>query len=81
MLSFALTDRLCLVSEPPTVSKFILTYSSFLPESPRYLISKDRRDEAFDILVKYHVSGSRSTLNSILIGLFYYRLKEIETVC
>jgi hypothetical protein len=25
--------------------------SSFLPESPRYLISKDRENEAFEILV------------------------------
>jgi hypothetical protein len=37
---------------------------SFLPESPRYLISKDRRDEAFDILVKYHVSCSDGNLSS-----------------
>jgi hypothetical protein len=38
------------------VAQIMLTVPSFLPESPRYLISKDRRDEAFDILVKYHVS-------------------------
>jgi len=34
----------------------------FLPESPRYLISKDRRDEAFDILSKYHAEGDRDSL-------------------
>ncbi|RDL38273.1 uncharacterized protein BP5553_02613 [Venustampulla echinocandica] len=34
----------------------------FLPESPRYLISKDRRDEAFDILVHYHAEGDRDSL-------------------
>lgn len=35
---------------------------SFLPESPRYLISKDRRDEAFDILAKYHAEGDRDSI-------------------
>ncbi|KAH8432125.1 putative MFS sugar transporter [Aspergillus melleus] len=34
----------------------------FLPESPRYLISKDRREEAFDILVKYHAEGDRDSV-------------------
>jgi len=34
----------------------------FLPESPRYLISKDRREEAFDILCKYHGEGDRNNL-------------------
>lgn len=33
-----------------------------LPESPRYLISKDRDDEAFDILVKYHAEGDRDSV-------------------
>jgi MFS family permease len=35
---------------------------SFLPESPRYLISKDRREEAFDILVYYHAEGDRDSV-------------------
>jgi hypothetical protein len=33
-----------------------------LPESPRYLISKDRDDEALEILVKYHAEGDRDSL-------------------
>ncbi len=34
----------------------------FLPESPRYLISKDRTEEAHDILVKYHAEGNRDSV-------------------
>ncbi|KAL4784186.1 general substrate transporter [Aspergillus varians] len=34
----------------------------FLPESPRYLISKDRTDEAVEILVKYHAEGDNDSV-------------------
>ncbi|KAG9247470.1 general substrate transporter [Calycina marina] len=44
-----------------------------LPESPRYLISKDCREEAFDILSKYHVEGDRNNL--IVIA----EMAQIET--
>ncbi|KAK7960719.1 hypothetical protein PG996_011361 [Apiospora saccharicola] len=33
-----------------------------LPESPRYLVSKDRDDEAFAILTKYHAEGDAASL-------------------
>ncbi|KAE8147157.1 general substrate transporter [Aspergillus avenaceus] len=33
-----------------------------LPESPRYLISKDRHEDAFDILTKYHAEGDRQSV-------------------
>ncbi|KFY57269.1 hypothetical protein V496_06481 [Pseudogymnoascus sp. VKM F-4515 (FW-2607)] len=33
-----------------------------LPESPRYLISKDRDEEAFAILVKYHAEGDADSI-------------------
>ncbi|SPO01577.1 related to hexose transporter protein [Cephalotrichum gorgonifer] len=34
----------------------------FLPESPRFLISKDRAEEAHAILVKYHAEGDPDSL-------------------
>ncbi|KAL5116496.1 hypothetical protein ACEQ8H_005617 [Pleosporales sp. CAS-2024a] len=33
-----------------------------LPESPRFLVSKDRDDEAFAILTKYHAEGDPNSL-------------------
>lgn len=33
----------------------------FLPESPRWLVTKDRSEEAYDILVKYHAEGNHDS--------------------
>lgn len=44
----------------PSLIQIVFVF--FLPESPRYLISKDRDDEAFEILVKYHAEGDRESV-------------------
>jgi hypothetical protein len=33
----------------------------FLPESPRFLVSKDRHEEALKILVKFHAEGDEDS--------------------
>ncbi|KAH6879915.1 hexose transporter [Coprinopsis sp. MPI-PUGE-AT-0042] len=43
----------------PSVLQIAFVY--FLPESPRWLISKGRSEEAFDILAKYHAEGDRES--------------------
>ncbi|EXJ53588.1 uncharacterized protein A1O5_13155 [Cladophialophora psammophila CBS 110553] len=43
----------------PSMLQICFVY--FLPESPRWLITKDRTEEAYDILVKYHAEGDRDS--------------------
>lgn len=46
-----------IVQIAPSLLQLIFIW--FVPESPRWLLSKDRDEEAFDILVKYHAEGDR----------------------
>ncbi|KAH0842411.1 hypothetical protein AYO21_10514 [Fonsecaea monophora] len=48
-----------LLQMAPSMLQLFFVY--FLPESPRWLITKDRPEEAYDILVKYHAEGDRDS--------------------
>ncbi|KAN0122810.1 hexose transporter-like protein [Hyaloscypha variabilis] len=45
-----------------TPSLLQITFIFFVPESPRWLVSKDRYDEALELLIKYHGEGDRDSV-------------------
>lgn len=50
-----------------------LSFIFFIPESPRWLISKDRNEEALNILGKYHANGD---INNATVQFEYHEIKE-----
>ncbi|CAK7205120.1 hypothetical protein SEUCBS139899_007885 [Sporothrix eucalyptigena] len=43
----------------PALLQFVLSF--FVPESPRWLVYKDRTEEAIQVLTKYHANGEPNT--------------------
>ncbi|KAF2873481.1 general substrate transporter [Massariosphaeria phaeospora] len=50
-----------------------LTFLFWIPESPRWLISKERNEEALHMLGKYHANGD---LNNATVQFEYQEIKE-----
>lgn len=50
-----------------------LTFIGFVPESPRYLVNKDRNDEALLVLARYHAGGN---IHDAVVQFEYQEIKQ-----
>jgi hypothetical protein len=57
----------------PLLLPLPLTTHRFVPESPRFLVSRDRHEEALEILIKYHAEGDRS---SAFVAAEFHQIRE-----
>ncbi|PYH94075.1 putative MFS lactose permease [Aspergillus ellipticus CBS 707.79] len=54
-------------------SGLVLIFCPFIPESPRWLISRDKHEEALNVLAEYHGDGDR---NAPIVQLEYREMIE-----
>ncbi|PWY83558.1 general substrate transporter [Aspergillus heteromorphus CBS 117.55] len=54
-------------------SGLVLVFCPFIPESPRWLISRDKHEEALKVLAEYHGDGDR---NAPIVQLEYQEMME-----
>ncbi|KPM43125.1 hypothetical protein AK830_g3417 [Neonectria ditissima] len=54
-------------------SVLTIVFIWFVPESPRWLVSKDRHDEALQILIKYHAEGDET---SAFAAAEFFQIRE-----
>lgn len=47
-----------LLQAAPSIIQVVTVFA--IPESPRWLVSKDRQEEALELLIKYHAEGDAS---------------------
>jgi hypothetical protein len=52
---------------------FVVNATRFIPESPRWLITKDRHEEALQVLIKYHAEGDA---NSPFVAAEFHQIRE-----
>lgn len=60
-----------LIQVVPSVIQLIFIW--WLPESPRYLVNKDRNDEALLVLSKYHAGGN---IHDAIVQFEYQEIKQ-----